>query len=103
MVQCSETWKNLTQYVCDVRGFGPKSKVPTPQRDILSLPGSSIVKMLPRHDGSRTGARGFRRALAGCRRRVNMVGVNIAIITINRIAIITTINRIATFTTININ
>ena len=33
--------------LCDLRGLGPKSKVPASQRDILSLPGSNIVKMLP--------------------------------------------------------
>ena len=30
---------------CDLSGFGPKSEVPTPQRDILGLPGGGIVKM----------------------------------------------------------
>ena len=36
-------------HFCDLRGFGPKSKVPTPQKDILSLPGSGTVNMLPHH------------------------------------------------------
>ena len=31
----------------DLRGFGPMSKVPTPQRDILRLPGSSLIVPWP--------------------------------------------------------
>lgn len=34
------------KYVCDLRGLGPESKVPTRQRHILSLPGSSTVNKI---------------------------------------------------------
>ena len=46
---CAHDMHTCMHDVCDLWVFEPKFKVPTPQRDILSLPGSSIVKMFPHH------------------------------------------------------